>query len=112
MPGDRLQEITGIGRHAPKLEPAQLCVLVGDRFAAVGHAQHGMNRFWDPTMKAYLADVRNPAKRDVESRYTWQGIIRRNGPGYPSYCYPLCDLVIQGKFCTVFDGNRIIAVSD
>ncbi|MDF1813692.1 MAG: PQQ-binding-like beta-propeller repeat protein [Verrucomicrobiales bacterium] len=63
---------------------------------------------WDPGMITYLSDL--PLSPPL--KFSWQGIVKRTAPGYPAYCYPMCDLVAEGKYFSVFGGNRIVAVSD
>lgn len=59
MPSDGLKEIAGVCRHSPKFKLAKSAVLVGNRFTAMRHANHRVDRLRDPIMKTQLILSRN-----------------------------------------------------
>jgi outer membrane protein assembly factor BamB len=63
---------------------------------------------WDSAMIEYLSSLEGGGDR----RYIWQGVVKTVAPGYPAYCHPMVDLVAGAKYYAVFEGNRIVAVSD
>ena len=107
------------------LGPAPRGVLAGTRVyvrgnggvavfnALSGQRISGSN--WDPAAVNYLArqfkDVPSHSE-EAAAAYLWQGIVKRAAPGYPEQCVRVSDVILQGKYCTVFGDNRIVAVSD